>query len=402
MADMVIGSLWYLLGLDATGLNEEMAKTKASLTKWRDETNKNTLEMGKWAAAIGAAAAPYVAVAKAANDAAQAAGRYGDHIHDLSIQTLLTEREVQLLRYAVDASGGNFDEAAASISFLARNLQNARDPTSRQAKALQELGVNALDARGNVQDMNVLLPVIIDRLHNMQNRTQAANLTMELFGRNTGEVAKMVELGSAGLKSYGDQAAKLGLIMSPEELAVQKEFNNNWAQMSVQLNQMYIELGTQIIPIIQELIPVLEGILPAAEAVIDTVGVLTNGFISLAEAAMAAQAAVAGALTGDFSGATAHLDKSLAAASRAGESGKDLAMIDTSGTGGGTSTSTGGGKLAKGTALSKSKALYNQRNGGVTQVVQISATQQTPAQISTVIKAASIGLATSLRLGGGG
>lgn len=392
MGEEVIGSLWVMLGLDSTQLKQGKAEAEKALSDFEKSVNVSEGSLKKMATGIAMVAGAELAVGAAMTKAALDAARYGDRLHDLTLTTSLSERNLQRLKYATEANAGNFEEAAASIAFFARSVRAAEDPTSNQSEALKKLGINAVKSNGEIEDMNVLLPKVIDKLHRMDNNTERLALTTALFGRNTGEVAKLIEMGSAGLNAYGDEAERLGLLMSPEELAVQQQFNQQWAQMNTQLQQLYIELGTQVIPIVQQLIPIFEEVMPVAEAMIDVIGLLTNGFVALAESAMAAQSAVQGVLSGDFSEAQAHMANAIAAAERGEGSAEDLAGITPAG-------GNPGGKVTKGTSISKSKALYNQRNG-ITQVVQVNAVQQSPNQINTIVKAASQTLATQIRIGG--
>jgi hypothetical protein len=277
MAD-VIGSLWVTLGLDAANLEKGMGKAQGSLTKWRDDTNKNTSETAKWGTAIAAQAAPFIAVGYAVNKASQAASEYGDEIADLKISTTLSENSLQRLRYTVNATGGEFSGFTTGISFFAKNIQNATDETSAQAEALRTLGIDAIDpATGKIEDMNTLLPKVIDKLHNMDDKTQALTLTSQLFGKNSLEVSKMVELGADGIKAYGDRAEKLGMIMSPEELKNQQKFKEQWAEMNTQLEMMYLKLGTELIPVMQDLVPVVIELMPVIQGLVKIVGFLVDG-----------------------------------------------------------------------------------------------------------------------------
>lgn len=366
----IIGALWVTLGLDATNLEKGMGMAQGSLTKWRDETNSNTMEVARWGAAIAAQAAPFVAAGMAMNEAAQAAARYGDNIEDLARVTLLSQQNVQRLRYATEAAGGDFNSAAGSIAFLAKNLQNATDPTSRQAQALDQLGIRAVKANGEVEDMNTLLPKIIDKLHNMRDRTERMNLTMELFGKNTGEVAKLVEMGAEGIGTYADKAEKLGLIMSDEELARQQQFNDQWAEANMQLELMWIKIGTEVMPIIQQLIPVVEASLPAIQAMADGIGLLTQQFAGLAETAAAAMSAI----NGDWEGASSHLTNATDIATQNTDELAPTAGVKT------------------GTSISKSKALYESRNSGKVAVQQNNnfyGVTKTQEEVNSLIKGAS-------------
>jgi len=276
VTDQVVGNLWVVLNLETGGLDSGVTKAQATLKSFGVEVDKDTLSMIKMGAQMAATAGAAALVINEMNKAAQAAARYGDELHDLSLTTLMSEKSLQRLQYATNATGGDFRSLAGSITFLGKNLENAKDPTSTQAEALKRLGINAVGAHGSIQDMDTLLPKIIDKLHNMRDSTERAHLMMQLFGRNTGEVAKLVELGSAGVAAYGDEAERLGLLLSPEQLAQQQAFNDSWAQMNTQINMLYLQLGTSLIPVMQQVTSVFEEWLPAISAAAAAIGDLIN------------------------------------------------------------------------------------------------------------------------------
>jgi hypothetical protein len=283
VTDQVVGNLWVVLNLETGGLDSGVTKAQATLKSFGVEVDKDTLSMIKMGAQMAATAGAAALVINEMNKAAQAAARYGDELHDLSLTTLMTERSLQRLQYATNATGGDFNALAGSITFLGKNLENAKDPTSSQAEALKRLGINAVGAHGSIKDMDTLLPKIIDKLHNMRDSTERAHLMMQLFGKNTGEVAKLVELGSAGVAAYGDEAERLGLLLSPEQLAQQQAFNDAWAEMNTQINLLYIQLGTAFIPVMQEVTAVFGEWLPAISAAAAALSDLINLLVAAYE-----------------------------------------------------------------------------------------------------------------------
>jgi hypothetical protein len=373
----VIGALWVTLGLDAANLEKGMGVAKGSLTQWRDETNKNTTETAKWGTAIAAQAAPFIAVGYAVNKASQAAAEYGDNIHDLTLTTTLSETSLQRLKYATGASVVSFEGATTSITFFAKNVQKATDATSEQAKALEMLGINAVGPNGKIEDMNTLLPKVIDKLHNMDDKTQALALTATLFGKNTGEMSKLVELGADGLKALGDKAERLGMIMSPEELKNQQKFKEQWSEMNTQLEMMYLKLGTELIPVMQDLVPVIIELMPVIQGLVKVVGFLADGvdhtidrFKILSEVAQG----VAALGSGNFDDANKHSDNAWSLMSEVPKMARGgivtkptIAMIGESGPEAVVPLSGGGGGMGDIDAKQTARELFtliNQRNRG--------------------------------------
>jgi hypothetical protein len=229
--------------------------------------------------------------------------------------------------------------------------------------------------------MDNLFPEIISALKNVRDPTERAGLAMELFGRNTKEIIKLIDLGSDGIAKFGAEAENLGIIMGPDEQAKADAYAKELAKMNAEWEAMWRNVGFELIPIMQEAIPLFEEMLPTLKSLADFAVLAAMGFKQMADAInLAYNASIAlqslGTM-GDVTGAYNQLAKDVETGSHIGET---------------TPSKTG-------SVSSKSKQLYAQLHGtkygvqatpGVT--VNVQAVQQTPTQMQNTIKAVAAGI----------
>ena len=124
------GSIWIRLGLDPENLLFGLDKARYGLTEWRDQTNKNSMEMAKWGATIGATVAPVLAVGFAAYSTIEKFGGMAQEIKDLSYTTGLSTQKIQELQYAATLSGTQFPTVTMAVDNLTLAIAKAGDATS--------------------------------------------------------------------------------------------------------------------------------------------------------------------------------------------------------------------------------------------------------------------------------
>ncbi|NMB77833.1 MAG: hypothetical protein GYA23_01920, partial [Methanomicrobiales archaeon] len=260
-----------------------------------------------------------------------------------------------------------------------------------------KVGIDTVDFKQGISDVNKEIRDIDTKpARNQINGMREDILDMGKDWKKTAlaitEITAPIALAAYGLnKVTSDAAAAADRMMNEESRAVAQEYAAQLAEVNAQLEAAYIEIGVNLIPVMQQMMPIItETIVPAMEMLANTLGLITSEFIMASEAAQAFQSA----LFFDSEGAATHFQN----ATEAGIRGNDAANDLMSGTSDAGLTSSSTGDRVKGTSISKSKALYNAKHGittgssgGVTQVVHINATQQTPSQIKAAITGASRG-----------
>lgn len=386
MGDEVIGRLWVMLGMNSEGLKQGKSEAESALSDFEKSIGASEGSMKKMAAGIGMVAGAELAVGAAMMKLASDAGDFGNTIEEQSRALGMSTTEYQQWRHVATAAGADADAFTSSVRMMSTRMKDAADPTSEMGKTLKALGVEVTSANGKFKSTDAVLTDTISAINKLPAGFERNQASMEIFGRSWAEMAPILELNNDQITKLKGQAP----ILTEEEIAQEAEFHTQMALVNEQLEMLYIELGTQVIPIIQSFMPVLNELMPYIKGTIDVVGTLTNGFVSLAEAAMAAQSAVQGVVSGDFSEAQTHLSNSVDAAQRSSANMSDLTNVGSGAT---------AAKMTKGTAISKSKALGASRTG-VTQNVTVNTVALNDSQIGAFVTSASKTLATQLSMVG--
>jgi hypothetical protein len=370
----------------------DAGQASMGLKELRDSVLEGGQEFGKYALAAGEIIGPIVAAGIAMFEASVAAGQYAHEISDLQVITGLSSRYLQELKYACDANLIGFGAVSNAVMFFQKHLGDLDSPTSQTAKGLERLNIDAKNADGSFRSMDSLLPQVISALKNVRDPTERAGLAMELFGRNTAEVTKLIDLGSDGIARYGLEAEKLGIILGPDEQAKADAYAKELAKINLELQAMWRELGEDLIPVMEDLLPIVQDdvipIIKDLSAAFEVLILDIRGAIAAWHEFEAHLPIVGGLLYSQE-----QADKETAAVLQGvGSSAAYKAL-----------TGQGAAAAKTGSVTSRSKELYAQLHGteygvkaGVTQINNIQMVQQTDAQLQTTIKKISQGFSVAL------
>jgi hypothetical protein len=142
---------------------------------------------------------------------------------DLSAQTSLTTRELQRFQYAGDLVGVGLDQITGAVG----QLQNRLGSLDKAAlSGLEQLGLT-------IQEIQRLEPgaqfeAIATRLSQIEDPSKRAALAMDLFGR-TG--IQLLPLMRTNLKEVGDEAERLGIVLSDKTVAAGDQLGDLWTRL---------------------------------------------------------------------------------------------------------------------------------------------------------------------------
>lgn len=226
-----IEEMWVRLTLK-NDLTAGLTQATKGLTTWRDETNKNTLELGKWAAALGATVAPYVAIGAAVYGAIEKYGAMAQQLKDLSYQTGLSTTKLQQLQYAATLSGANFDRVSMAVGSMNLKIAESADKTSTAAKAFTGLGINP-----SGKSPDEIFEEIASALIKIEDPTKRAVLANELLGRGWREMLPFMQ-------DYIDKKKEIAAheTISYEDLQTLADYKSTVDGITSSLNMMIAKL----------------------------------------------------------------------------------------------------------------------------------------------------------------
>lgn len=223
-------------------------KVAQGASKIADSTRALSAAAGAGLAAIGGAA--YSAVVSA------------DDLNTLAKQTGFTTAELQKMKYAADLVDVSMEDITASSVKLKKNMASESDSV---VSAFDQLGVRTRTANGELRDSTTVYWEVIEALSRVTNETERDTLAMTLLGKGADSLAGIIDDGGAALRAYGDDAERLGLILSQDTLnglnAVNDKLDETKAKAQATLAVAGAKAVEALLPVIDQIVAMLANVL---------------------------------------------------------------------------------------------------------------------------------------------
>jgi hypothetical protein len=213
--------------------------------KWTKQLGTSAVAIAKWGSATAAAAAVGSALfIKSAIDQADAA-------NILAGKLGITTEALTKLQYAAMLSDVSQQTLEGGLRKLATTLTVAQDPASKTAKALLDLGLSARELIAIPADQQ--LGRIGDALNNVQNQSQRAALAQQIFGKAGQALLPILAEGTAGIKNFGDEAERTGVVIDSTFAARAGVFNDNIDRIKSAVTGLGLNVAEELLPRLEEL-----------------------------------------------------------------------------------------------------------------------------------------------------
>lgn len=157
-------------------------------------------------------------LAKGMVDAVKNTAAYADEINTLAKTTGMSTDAIQEWRYAADLIDVSFETIEGSLSKLTKNMDSARDGSSKQAQAFKDLGVEVTDANGNLRDSSEVFMDVLDALRKIENPTERDAAAMDVLGKSAKDLNPLIETSASDLADLRKEAHKVGAVMDKDTL----------------------------------------------------------------------------------------------------------------------------------------------------------------------------------------
>lgn len=224
------------------------------------------------------------------------AGQNADELNTLSKQTGIATDELQKMQYASDLIDVDVDTITGSLKKMKKGLDSNAD-------AFEELGV-ATKENGQFRDITDIFYDTVDALSQIPNETERDIKAMEIFGKSADDLAGIIDDGGASLKSLGEEAENLGVIISDEDLEKANELNDTLDRLKAEImptiSQLGVEIAEAILPYLPTIKEAIDGILEALRNVSPQTVMIVGGILA-ATAALSPLFSVLSSLSGVIS-----------------------------------------------------------------------------------------------------
>ena len=220
--------------------------------------------LGILVAAAAAAAAAIVAVGSAIVQVTKVTLDWGQSLNDTKMKLGSTAQQAAGLQLAADAVGVSIDTVTARMMMLEKGLVTATGKIGASGTELKNLGINYKNANGTLMDSTTLLQSVADWFVKTTDVTQRNNAEMTIFGRGGADLDRMLtNLAGGGMQEYINQASKMGLVMSDEQLAQIEKLNEQMNILQDAFKGAEITLGVTFLPVLQSLVTWFQNLLAA-------------------------------------------------------------------------------------------------------------------------------------------
>lgn len=250
------GDKYDLLGKRAGAMNEAMQKASLGVL------------------ALGGA------LVKSAFDSANLA----DELNTLSAQTGLSTEEIQKFKYASNIIDVSFETLSGSMSKLTKNMASATKGSGDTYEAFKALGVSITDTNGELRSNQDVFEETITALGKMENETQRDAYAMQIFGKSAQELNPLIKGGAEQLKTLGEEAEQMGLILSQDTLdganALQDSLDKLKATASGAFASIGADMAQYLIPVVEGLRDLVKWILDNKSAILTTLASISAGILA--------------------------------------------------------------------------------------------------------------------------
>jgi hypothetical protein len=178
---------------------------------------------------------------------------FAEELHAASESAGITVEAFQKLAFAASQSAVSQEEMGGAMTRLSRKLYAARQGSEEAQKAFQQVGISPQQVMGFKNSGDAMLAVA-DRMHGMTDKIQKAALTTELFGRGSSKMVGFLSKGGDAIKGMGNEAEKLGIIMSEKQVAALVHLEQSLMKVFQIFKMIGATIATYIAPIIESAI----------------------------------------------------------------------------------------------------------------------------------------------------
>lgn len=217
----------------------------AKEAKKRAEETRQAWVDGAKALGVGVGAGASAAAA-ALGLLAQNAVKMADKIDEASQRTGVAAENLSRLKYAAEQSGSSLESVEKALQKLAREADSGGENLAR-------IGVSATDMAGKMRPAEELLLEVADRMQNLGTASERSAAAQAVFGKSGAELLPLLTQGSKAIKEMGDEAARLGVVVSGDTAAAAAAFNDNLDKLQSAATGLGLTLAEELLPHLVEI-----------------------------------------------------------------------------------------------------------------------------------------------------
>lgn len=202
-------------------------------------------------------------------------GRVGNEIANTASVLGVSTDDLQRFRGAARLAGLSADDMTGGLKALGTTLEDATFGRNQQALVMMnKFGISLHRTKSGAVDATRALHDVANAIVAQGGNVEAQDLVAKTFGVE--QLLPLLQKGGAGIDAFVAQAEKLGMVMSPEQIANAQEYNNRLVALDLTLDNLKNTVGNALIPVLQ---PLLEQVTQWAVANKDLIATKIQGFV---------------------------------------------------------------------------------------------------------------------------
>lgn len=245
------------VGLRSGAFRRGMLRIRRVMAGFRRFAIGPIIELTRKLVILGAAAA--VAAAGGMIFLIKKVTDFGDKIGKMSKRTGVSTDELQRLNQAAELAGTNIDTLEKGIKRMSGFLDDVANNLSTAKIALAGLGLELKDfqALGPGEVFNKFLKALAE----IEDPLKRAALAQDVFGRAGTQLLPLLSDGVKGLEDMREEAERLGLIMTPEQIRNAEQFKDEMFRVKAILAAIGRGFAADFLPLLNSALQNLQNVL---------------------------------------------------------------------------------------------------------------------------------------------
>jgi len=193
---------------------------------------------------MGASVGGLAMLVKGAIDAA-------DNLRDMSQKTGIAVESLSGLGFAAGQAGGSLETMVGAAGKLNKAISEAAGGNKDTSAAFAALGVDVLDASGNLKKADVVMAELADQFAKYQDGPEKAAIALKLFGKSGADMIPLLNDGGDAMRENIAYAKKYS--NSTTELSnASDNFNDTMGKLALQQKGFANAMASAVLPILQK------------------------------------------------------------------------------------------------------------------------------------------------------
>ena len=275
-------------------LENQLAETEDNLNKFESELKENTDELEnfeeetqetkntleKLSPVTKAAATAYAALSAALIKVTADALTWADEITKLSDNTGVCVETLQVWSAAAEKVNVPVDAMTGAVAELVNKMGEARENADTAKESFGQLGLRVTDSSGRMKDAETMFYQVIDRLKDIEDKTERDVIAMKIFGESAQELSGIIALGSEGIGEMAKRFDELGVTLSSEEINKLKALDDSFESMKLAMAGVGKEIALDLAPALTALFTAISEVNPAVLQTIAVTATMVVGVIA--------------------------------------------------------------------------------------------------------------------------